>query len=310
MVDDVQFGPVILFGQVGTAVEVIADKAQGLPPLNMHLATEIMSRTRIYKLLKGFRGLPAANLEAIALTLIRLAQLVIDHPEIVELDINSLLADAYGVLALDARVKITAGRGGGAQRLTIRPYPKELEEEIPLGDGRRLLLRPIRPEDEPALQAHFAHLTPEEIRLRFFVPMKTLSHVAAARFTQIDYDREMALVLTEQGIAGQTAIYGVVRISADPDNICAEYAIVVRGDMTGLGLGILLMRRIIDYSRSRGIGAIYGDVLTEIQPCASSVKNSGSARRRWKENRASSESHCGSKTVRGQPYRVSDVDHA
>lgn len=116
---------------------------------------------------------------------------------------------------------------------------------------------------EPALQAHFAHLTPEEIRLRFFVPMKTLSHVAAARFTQIDYDREMALVLTEQGIAGQTAIYGVVRISADPDNMCAEYAIVVRGDMTGLGLGILLMRRIIDYSRSRGIGAIYGDVLAE-----------------------------------------------
>ena len=261
MVEDPQFGPVLVFGQGGTAVEVINDKALGLPPLNMHLAREMMSRTRINRLLQGYRGLPAANRDAIALSLIRVAQLVIDVAEIVELDINPLLADEYGVVALDARIKLNQAIGSSVDRLAIRPYPKELEEAIPLGDGRTLLLRPILPEDEPALQAAFAKLTPEQIRLRFFVAMSTLSHMMAARFTQLDYDREMALILTEPGIPGKTEIFGVVQISTDPDHERAEYALVVRHDMTGMGLGILLMRRIIDYARSRSIGEIYGDVL-------------------------------------------------
>ncbi|MGD8429089.1 MAG: bifunctional acetate--CoA ligase family protein/GNAT family N-acetyltransferase [Ectothiorhodospiraceae bacterium] len=263
MTTDAQFGPVLLFGQGGTAVEVVKDQALGLPPLNMRLAREIISRTRIHRQLEGFRGLPAANLDAIALTLIRLSQLVTDIPEITELDINPLLADEYGVVALDARVKVAADGKTGRERLAIRPYPKELEEQIPLGDGRQLLLRPVLPEDEPALQEAFAKLTPEEIRLRFFVPMKTLSHITAARFTQIDYDREMALILTDDGIPGKTEIYGIVRITADPDNEKAEYAIIVRHDMTGMGLGILLMRRIIDYCRNRGTRMIFGDVLRE-----------------------------------------------
>jgi acetyltransferase len=258
---DVQFGLVVLFGHGGTGVEVIDDKALALPPLNMRLAHELISRTRIARLLRGYRAQPAVNLDEIALTLIRVAQLVVDIPEIVELDINPLLADEYGVLALDARIRVSTAPP--VERLAIRPYPNELEENISLADSRTLSLRPILPEDEPALQAAFAKLTPEEIRLRFFVPVKTLSHVAAARFTQIDYDREMALILTEHGIAGKTEIYGVVSISADPDNERAEYAIIVRGDMTGLGLGVVLMRRIIDYARSRGIGEIYGDVLRE-----------------------------------------------
>jgi acetyltransferase len=263
MIEDAQFGPVMLVGHGGVAVEVINDKALGLPPLNMRLAREMLSRTRIYRLLKGYRNLPAANLDAIALTMIRLAQLVIDLPEVVELDINPLLADEYGVVALDARIKVHKAAGAATTRLAIRPYPKELEEDIPLGDGRTLLLRPILPEDEPSLQAAFAKLTPEEVRLRFFIPMSTLSHVTAARFTQIDYDREMALILAEPGIPGKMEIFGVVSIIADPDNERAEYAIVVRHDMTGLGLGILLMRRIIDYASERGIGEIYGDVLRD-----------------------------------------------
>jgi acetyltransferase len=258
---DAQFGPVVLFGHGGTAAEVVDDKALGLPPLNMHLAHEIISRTRIHRLLKGYRGMAPARLDAIALTLIQVAQLVIDVAEIVELDVNPLLADEYGVVALDARIEVAPATGLAADRLAIRPYPSELEETIPLGDGRTLLLRPIRPEDEPSLQAAFAKFTPDEIRQRFFVPMKTLSHVTAARFTQIDYDREMALILTEPGIAGKTDIYGVVGLNADPDNERAEYAIIVRGDMTGMGLGIVLMRRIIDYARSRSIREIYGDVL-------------------------------------------------
>ncbi len=263
LVEDAQFGPIVLFGHGGTAVEVVRDKAVGLPPLNMHLAREIMSRTRIYNQLRGHSRAEAVDLDAIALTLIRAAQLVVDIPEVAELDINPLLADTFGVMALDARIRVKHGAQAGSARLAIRPYPKELEEDIPLGDGRSLWLRPIRPEDEPALRSAFAKLTPREVQLRFFAPMKTLSHMAASRFSQIDYDREMALILTEHGIAGETEIYGVVRLIADPDNDRAEYAIIVRHDMTGQGLGIYLMRRIIDYARDRGIGEIYGDVLRE-----------------------------------------------
>jgi acetyltransferase len=263
VLSDPQFGPVILFGHGGTAVEVINDRALGLPPLNMRLAHELMSNTRIYKQLTGFRGLKAVNLDAVALTLLKISQLVVDVPEIAELDINPLLADEWGVVALDARVKVAHARGAGADRLAIRPYPKELEQEVPLGDGRVLFLRPVVPEDEPSLQETFARLGPEEIRLRFFVPMQTMSHVQAARFTQIDYDREMALILTEKGIPGRTPIYGTVHINADPDLQKAEYAILVEREMTGLGLGVFLMRRIIEYAKSRGIAEIHGDVLRE-----------------------------------------------
>jgi acetyltransferase len=261
--EDRQFGPVLLFGQGGTAVEVIHDTAIGLPPLNLHLAHEMMKETRIHRQLVGYRDRPAVDLEGIAKTLVRLSRLFIDHPQITELDVNPLMVDAGGVLALDARIAVKATTRPAHERLAIRPYPVELEETIALGDGRTLLLRPIVPEDEPSIQRTFASLTPEEIRLRFFVPIKTLSHVVAARFTQIDYDREMALVLTEHGIPGRTTIWGVVRISADPDLECAEYAILIHHDMTGLGLGTYLMRRIIDYARDRGIGRIEGDVLVE-----------------------------------------------
>ncbi|MET0090289.1 MAG: bifunctional acetate--CoA ligase family protein/GNAT family N-acetyltransferase, partial [Candidatus Thiodiazotropha sp.] len=261
--EDPQFGPTLLFGQGGTAVEVLKDQALALPPLNMRLAHEVISHTRIYELLRGYRDTPGTNLDAIALSLIKVSQLVIDLPEIQEIDINPLLADEHGVVALDARMKIQPAEGSGTERLAIRPYPKELEELIPLGDGRTLLLRPILPEDEPTLQASFTKLTPEEVRFRFFIPMKTLSHVAAVRFTQLDYDREMGLILTEPGIPGKTEIFGVVNIIADPDNEHAEYAIIVRHDMTALGLGIFLMKRIIDYARNRGIKQLHGDVLRE-----------------------------------------------
>jgi len=261
--DDPQFGPLLLFGQGSTAVEVIKDTALSLLPINMHLAREAISRTRISRLLQGYRDKPPANLDAIALAMIKVSQLVVDFAEIKEMDVNPLLADEFGVLALDARIRVEKTDEPPERRLAIRPYPKELEEKIALGDGRSLLLRPVVPEDELQLQEGFAKLTPEEVRLRFLVPMRTLSHVQAARFTQIDYDREMALILTEPGVPGTKEVHGVVRLVADPDNEKAEYAIVVQHEMTGLGLGILMMRRIIDYARKRGIGEIFGDVLRE-----------------------------------------------
>lgn len=269
VVNDPQFGPVILFGQGGVAVEVIGDKALALAPLNMRLARDLMERTRVHRLLRGYRGLAPANLEAVAFTLVKLSQLVVDLDEVSELDINPLIADEFGVLALDARIRVAEPRARGGARLAIRPYPSELEEEVVLADRRKLLLRPVRPEDEPALQRGFARLTPDEIHMRFFVPMKALTHVVAARFTQIDYDREMALVLTENGIPGRTEIYGVVRITSDPDGETAEFAIIIQGEMTGQGIGLYMMKRIIAYARNCGIREIYGEVLRENNPMLS-----------------------------------------
>jgi acetyltransferase len=154
----------------------------------------------------------------------------------------------------------------GDARLAIRPYPRDLEEELPLPDGRQLWIRPIQPEDEPALQAHFGRLDPEESRMRFFVPRRTLDHLTAARFCQLDYDREMALVLTEPGPAGTRPIHGVVSLNADPGLVSAEFAIVINRDMTGMGLGILLMRRMLDDARRRGLREVHGEVLRENRP--------------------------------------------
>jgi acetyltransferase len=266
VIEDAQFGPVTLFGAGGTAVEVLGDTALALPPLNLQLAHAAMTRTKVYELLQGFRGRPAAALDEIALVLIKVSQMVVDLAEIVELDINPLLADEFGVIALDARLRVRRSDDAPAKRLAIRPYPKELEELIVLPDGRELLLRPVRPEDEPAVREMFTKMAPEDIRMRFFAPMASLSHAVAARMTQIDYDREMGLMLAEPGVAGRSEIFGGVRIAADPDGERAEYAITLRSDMAGKGLGPMLMKRIIDYSRQRGIREIFGDVLRENKP--------------------------------------------
>ncbi len=258
---DLQFGPLILFGQGGVAVEVVGDTALGLPPLNMKLAHDLMARTKIYKQLVGYRSRPPADLDAIAFALVKVSQLVIDTPEIAELDINPLLADEYGVMALDARIRVArAPEGEATRRFAIRPYPSELEETVTLSDGTSLLLRPIRPEDEPAIRAGFAKLTPQDVRMRFFAQMKTLPHDLAARLSQIDYDREMAFVALP---ASGDETLGVVRLMADPDNRRGEFAVVVRSDFQRRGLGRILMDRILAYARRRGVAEIFGHVLEE-----------------------------------------------
>ncbi len=261
--NDVQFGPVIFFGEGGAAADIIQDKAIALPPLNMQLAREVMRKTRVYRLLQDCGGKPAAHLDSIALTLVKVSQLVCDIDDIAELDINPLLAGEKGVLALDARIRVKKSHLPAAERLAICPYPKELEELITLPDGQTLLLRPIRPEDEPAFQSLFSKLTMDEIRLRFLHAMRFLSHEMAAFLTQIDYDREMALVLCDPSAQAEPVLYGVVRLMADPDKARAEFDILIHRDMTGLGLGPMLMRRIIDYAVNRGIGEIFGEVLAE-----------------------------------------------
>ena len=257
--EDTLFGPVILFGHGGTAVEAIDDKSLALPPLNLRLAHELIQRTRIARLLAGYRDKPPADLAALALTLVRVAQLASDLAEVVELDINPLLVDAKGVIALDARIRVRRSRVPAESRLAIRPYPRELESIVEAA-GETVRIRPIRPEDEPALHAFFGQLSPEDVRMRFLQPLKRLPQSLAARLTQIDYDREMALLAFDDG---GSEILGVVRLSADPDNARAEFAIIVRTDRQGLGLGSLLMTRILGYGWGRGIGRIIGDVLAE-----------------------------------------------
>ncbi len=266
MSEDAQFGPTVLFGQGGTGVELFGDTVLGLPPLNLRLAREMIESTRIYKLLKGYRHRPPIDLQALELVLVKVSQLVIDIGEIKELDINPLLADQDGVAALDARIRVAPYDGNPHLRLAIKPYPKELEQTVKLKDGRELLVRPIKAEDEPALRAGFAKLTPEEIKRRFFVPMKTLDHPMAARLSQINYDREMALLLTSPGAPGKAEIYGVARISSDPNNERAEYALIVRNELTGQGLGTLLLKSILVYAGARGIQEVFGSVLRENRP--------------------------------------------
>ena len=274
VVDDTLFGPVILFGQGGTAVEVLDDTTLELPPLNMALARAQMARTRVFKLMQGYRNTPPADIGAVAEVLIRVSQMVADLPEVAELDINPLLADAAGVIALDARLRVRAAERPGAQRLAIRPYPKELESDAKLRDGTALRLRPIRPEDEPALMEFVSRMAPEDARLRFFTPMKGLSHEMAARLTQIDYDREVALVVEP---AGTKEIWGVVRYAADPDMERAEYAITVRSDMKGQGLGYLLMSRMLEIASDRGLSEIFGSVMRENEPMLKMCRELGFA---------------------------------
>ncbi len=261
MVEDAMFGPVILFGQGGVAVELIDDKALALPPLNLALARELVARTRVARLMGGVRGAKPVDAEAVHLALVRIAQLVIDFAEIAELDVNPLLADAGGIVALDARIRVTKTGRRGEDRLAIRPYPQALEATEHLGDGRPIRIRPVRPEDASAFVETFARLSPQTVRMRFFAPLKALSPSWLARLTQIDYDREMALVAVlppEQG-----GMVGVARLAADPDNEWAEYAVLVRDDVVRRGLGEALMRRLIAYARGRGIRVLEGRVLAE-----------------------------------------------
>ena len=262
--EDALFGPVILFGQGGTAVEIVQDQALALPPVNLHLAHELMQATRIYRQLQGYRDRPPAALDAIALTLVKLAQMAADLDQIAELDINPLLADANGVMALDARIRVAEPARRGTGRFAIRPYPKELERTLALPNGREFFVRPIRPEDAPAFRSLVEEQTdPEDRRLRFFAVFRTLAPELCARLTQIDYEREMVLVAIEPGAEAGDSFCGVVHLAADPDRERAEYAILVRSDLKGHGLGTALTQALIDYARAQEIGELLATVLPE-----------------------------------------------
>jgi acetyltransferase len=252
---DPAFGPIVLFGAGGVAVEVLADRAVGLPPLNEPLARDMISRTRISKLLAGYRDQPAADEGAIVDVLVRLSRLAVELPAVAELDINPLLADAAGVLALDARIRVAAGP---RPTPAIRPYPAELTRTLEVG-GESLTVRPIRPEDAPGLTDLVSKTDAEDVRLRFRGGLKRLPESWAARLSQIDYDREMALAAVDA--AGD--ILGVARMAGDPEGETAEFALLVRSDHQRRGLGRALMEALIAYAKERGYREVWGTIAAE-----------------------------------------------
>lgn len=260
------FGPVILFGHGGVSVEVVNDKAVALPPLNMKLANDLVQHTRISKILKGYRDVKPADMESVLMTLVKISQLIVDHAELQELDINPLVADHQSVIALDSRIKIKAIASNTTNHLAIRPYPQGLEETYQLDSGEVLLIRPIKPEDENAHHVFISHTKPEDIYFRFFRAVNNLSHSQMARFTQIDYDREMAFIVVMKNDKAEDETIAVSRVVSDADNVEAEFAIIVRSDMQKKGVGYKLMAKTIDYCRERGTRKLLAQTLSNNSP--------------------------------------------
>jgi acetyltransferase len=266
---DEVFGPVILFGEGGVAVELRHDRAVALPPLNAALARDLVARTQVGPLLAGYRGRAAANEKALVDALLKVSQMACDLPAIAELDINPLLADADGVLALDARVRLRRPQPGEPSRLALRPYPRELEATALLGE-ETLLLRPIRPDDGARLAEFYREASPADLRLRFFMARRDVPRSELARYCQIDYEREMTFV----ALAGDR-MAGEVRAVCDPDNRRAEFAIQVAGPWQNRGLGRLLLERMVRYLRARGTGEVVGVCLQENSGMVSLARHAG-----------------------------------
>lgn len=259
---DRDFGPVILFGMGGILTEVLKDKALALPPLNRLLARRLMEETKVYHLLKGYRNRPAVDLALLEEIIIRLSQLVIDFSEISELDINPLIINENRAFAVDARIMLTPQFKPSPAHLVISPYPGQYEAHCVTRDGDAIFVRPIRPEDAPLMTALFETLSQQSIYRRFFTPMKTLPHTMLARFTQIDYDREIALVALSRA-NGPEELLGVARVINAPNQKDAEFAILMGDKWHGRGIGAELLKRCLDISKARGLKTVHGVVLAE-----------------------------------------------
>ena len=268
---DPTFGPCLMFGHGGVATEIVADRCMGLPPLNANLAQDMIARTRVARLLAGYRDRPAANHAAIEAALVALSDLVIDFPEIGELDINPLLADADGVIALDARIIVAEPREGRGN-LAIRPYPAHLTRTLSV-DGLSFQLRPIRPEDSGVLLKMARRTAPEDLRLRFHGGVGAGSEAGAARLSQIDYDREM--VFLAEMTPGDVG--GVVRLVFTSDFDTAECAIIIRTDLQNRRIGRTLLNEALTYAAMRGARSVWGDVITGNAPALGLARKLGGA---------------------------------
>jgi len=258
------FGPAIVFGRGGVAVEVYKDTQMGLPPLNMALARHIIEQTQIYPLLKGYRNLPGVNMEELEFTLVKFAYLVMDFPEIKEIDINPFVADEEGGIVLDAHIvldkRVAERRVKPYRHLSICPFPGRYIRKATLNEGTEVTLRPIRPEDEPMLEEMLDYISTSSLYYRFFGFVPKVTHEWMSRFTHIDYDREIAIIaVIEQ--EGEEEMIGVVRIIEDAWGESAEYAILIADKWQGKGLGNLLTDYILDIARERNIQKVVASVL-------------------------------------------------
>jgi acetyltransferase len=266
---DPQFGPVILFGLGGQLVEVFKDRALGLPPLNTTLARRMMEKTKIYKALKGVRGRKAVDLVELEQMMVRFSQLVVEQRWIKEIDINPMLASPDRLVALDARVVVhdLSVREEDLPKLAIMPYPSQYVSPWKMKDGKEVLVRPIRPEDEPLIVKFHETLSERTVYLRYLQALKLSQRVAHERLTRIcfnDYDREMALVVETKDAAGsEPKILGVGRLRKIPGSNDGEFAILVSDQFQGQGLGTELVRRLVEVGRQEKLGKIIGDVLQD-----------------------------------------------
>ncbi|OWT74679.1 MULTISPECIES: bifunctional acetate--CoA ligase family protein/GNAT family N-acetyltransferase [unclassified Achromobacter] len=259
---DPVFGPVVLAGHGGAVVEVLADRSAGIVPLNDVLARDMLQRTRVHQLLLGYRNTPAADEDAICRVIIALSQLMCEVPQIASVDINPLLADADGVVAMDARIQVQAYSGLPNDRLAILPYPSHLQETL-VWRGSPLTIRPARAQDEALYQEFFAAMAADDVRHRFFGMIRQLRHRDLASMAQLDYDREIALLAVRNDTDASMQLLGEARAAADPDNEVAEFAIMVRSELKGCGLGSLLLDRLIHFCRSKGTRYLSGTVMRD-----------------------------------------------
>ncbi|HVC61975.1 MAG TPA: GNAT family N-acetyltransferase [Acetobacteraceae bacterium] len=277
--DDPTFGPMISVGPGGTAANGTCDLAMDLPPLNLPLAHGLIGRCRVGAMLgQPLRDAPAANETAVAEVLVRISQLIVDWPEIAEVELPALFADAIGVIAADAWLRLRPA-GAPPAALAISPYPSELVEHWPCG-GESFVIRPIRPEDAEQHAAFFRRLPPPDVRYRFFSTMRELSQEQMARLTQVDYDREMAFVAVREA-TGDTV--GVARLVREADGRSGEFAVIVQPDVKGHGLASHLMQRLIGWARQCGMAEVVGQVLAENAPMLAFVRHLGFAVRRMPE---------------------------
>jgi acetyltransferase len=298
LVTDDPFGPVIVFGAGGTMIELIDDRAMELPPLNQFLARRLIERSRVAETLVEWRGASAVDMDALEQVLLRVSEMVCELPQLREMDINPIIVDESGAVAVDARIVIDSAlqSGGGAanpyNHLAILPYPARYEQLLPLRGGGEYTLRPIHPDDAQMLQDLVQNLSPESRYSRFVSSMRELPPSMLARFTLIDYDREMALVAvfkersaaTDGGVVETERIVGVSRYITNPDQSSCEFSLVVADDFNGKGLGSRLMESIMDVARDKGLAEIEGLVLANNAGMLKLMKSLGFVVKRFAED--------------------------
>jgi acetyltransferase len=279
---DSQFGPILLFGLGGIYAEVLKDVAITLPPLNLMLAERLIQRTRVYRLLQGYRNMPKADMEKLAEMLMRLSSLVTDFPEIAELDINPLFISKGLPLAGDARMVVEESPVPAPRHLIIAPYPNQFVSDWMLEDGTPVKIRPMKPEDEPLVADFLAACSDETIYFRYFRRIKKWTHDMLIRFTQNDFDRELGLMAVGAP-PGPHVMMGVSRLVTTPDRQDAEFALIVADPWHGKGLGSKLMERLIDVAREMGVKRLHGDVLSGNHPMLSLMDKLGFILKKDKE---------------------------